>query len=171
MHCRVRKRHRVKKGFSPGMKETSPTVGKRSADIYFGALEGGVARVRAAMQKTSDYLFSTQHEDGYWAGELEADTTLESDYIMVHTLLGTAPETEREERNIECAREILRHQNEDGGWPIYHGGPSNISASVKAYFALKLAGLPQEHPALERAKKKILEMGGVTEVNTFTKIY
>jgi squalene-hopene/tetraprenyl-beta-curcumene cyclase len=149
------------------MNETSPASAKRAADIYFGALEGGVARVRAAMQKTCDFLFSTQHEDGYWAGELEADTTLESDYIMVHTLLGTATD----ERNMEAAREILRHQNEDGGWPIYHGGPSNISASVKAYFALKLAGFPQEHPVLARAKKKILEMGGVTEVNTFTKIY
>src|ERR1041384_5185319 len=134
------------------MNETSPTSAKRAADIYFGALEGGVARVRAAMQKTSDYLFSTQHADGYWAGELEADTTLESDYMLVRTLLGTASD----ERNLEAAREILKHQNEDGGWPIYHGGPSNISASVKAYFALKLAGLPAEHTALARAKDKIL---------------
>ena len=66
---------------------------------------------------------------------------------------------------------ILRHQNEDGGWPIFNGGPSNISASVKAYFGLKLAGYKPDHPALERARKKILELGGVTKVNTFTKIY
>ena len=59
----------------------------------------------------------------------------------------------------------------DGGWSIYAGGPSNISASVKAYFGLKLAGYTADHPALARARKKILEMGGVTEVNTFTKIY
>jgi squalene-hopene/tetraprenyl-beta-curcumene cyclase len=59
----------------------------------------------------------------------------------------------------------------DGGWSTYAGGPSNISASVKAYFGLKLAGFAADHPALERARKKILEMGGVTEVNTFTKIY
>ncbi len=67
--------------------------------------------------------------------------------------------------------EILRHQNEDGGWPIYAGGPSNISASVKAYFALKIMGHSADEPALERARHKILELGGVTECNTFTKLY
>ncbi len=65
----------------------------------------------------------------------------------------------------------MQHQNEDGGWSIYAAGPSNISASVKAYFGLKLAGYTADHPALQRARKKILELGGVTEVNTFTKIY
>ncbi len=69
------------------------------------------------------------------------------------------------------ANYILQHQNEDGGWGIYAGAPSNISASVKAYFGLKLAGYDADHPALVRARKRILEMGGVTEVNTFTKIY
>src|SRR5438309_5549296 len=67
--------------------------------------------------------------------------------------------------------EIIRHQNADGGWPIYHGGPSNISASVKAYFALKLMGYKPDHPVLSRARNRILAMGGVTSVNTFTKIY
>ena len=66
---------------------------------------------------------------------------------------------------------ILRHQNEDGGWSIYNGGPSNLSASVKAYFGLKLAGYTADHPELQKAREKILELGGVTEVNTFTKIY
>jgi len=112
-------------------------------------------------------LFSIQHEDGYWCGELEADTTLESDYILLHTLLGTRTP----ERTAAAAREILRHQNEDGGWPIYRGGPSNISASVKAYFGLKLAGYSAEHPVLQRARECVLALGGVTEVNTFTKLY
>ncbi len=138
-----------------------------SPELFFGVLDNASAKVRAAIDSTRNFLFSTQHEDGYWCGELEADTTLESDYILLHTLLGTVDE----KRNAKAAREILRHQNEDGGWPIYQGGPSNISASVKAYFGLKLAGFTAEHPALTRARKKILSMGGVTEVNTFTKIY
>ena len=71
----------------------------------------------------------------------------------------------------KAANYILKNQNEDGGWPIYAGGPSNISASVKAYFGLKLAGYTADHPALANARKKILAMGGITEVNTFTKIY
>jgi len=139
----------------------------QSPELFFGVLDNAAAKVRAAIDATRDYLFSIQHEEGYWCGELEADTTLESDYILLHTLLGTVDE----KRNAKAAREILRHQNEDGGWPIYHGGPSNISASVKAYFGLKLAGYTVDHPALVRARKKILDMGGVTEVNTFTKIY
>ena len=71
----------------------------------------------------------------------------------------------------KCCNYIIRHQNEDGGWPIYEGGPSNISASVKAYFGLKLTGYSPDHPVLAKARAKILEMGGVTGVNTFTKIY
>ena len=112
-------------------------------------------------------LFSQQREEGYWCGELEADSTLESDYILLHTLLGTGDP----ERFQKAANWIIRHQNEDGGWPIYAAGPSNISASVKAYFGLKLAGYQADHPVLQRARKRILELGGVTEVNTFTKIY
>jgi squalene-hopene/tetraprenyl-beta-curcumene cyclase len=82
-------------------------------------------------------------------------------------LLGTG----NPERFQKCCNWILRHQNEDGGWGIYADAPSNISASVKAYLGLKLSGYKPDHPALTRAREKILEMGGVTEANTFTKIY
>src|SRR3954470_9262815 len=136
-------------------------------ELRFGKIENFASRVAAAISACRDRLFSQQHEDGYWCGELEADTTLESDYILLHTLLGTG----NPERHQKCANYILRHQNEDGGWPIYNGGASNISASVKAYFSLKLAGYKPDHPVLERARHKILELGGVTKVNTFTKIY
>src|SRR5438876_1030542 len=149
------------------MDELSPTVPDSSPQLRFGRIEDLASRVTAAIDGARNWLFSQQHEDGYWCGELEADTTLESDYILVHTLLGTG----NPERFQKCANYILRGQNEDGGWPIYNGGPSNISASVKAYFSLKLAGYKPEHPALQRANAKILELGGVTKVNTFTKIY
>ena len=135
--------------------------------LRFGKIEGLGSRVSAAIAAARKYLFSQQHEEGNRCGELEADTTLESDYILLRTLLGTG----NQERFQKAANWILRHQNEDGGWSIYVGGPSNISASVKAYFGLKLAGYTADHPALARAREKILEMGGVTEVNTFTKIY
>ena len=70
-----------------------------------------------------------------------------------------------------AVNEILRHQNEDGGWSIYPNGPSNISLGVKAYLALKLMGWSADHPVLVKARKWILANGGVTECNTFTKIY
>ena len=135
--------------------------------LRFGKIDGLFTRVSAAIGAARNLLFSAQHEDGYWCGELEADTTLESDYILLHTLLGTG----NAERFRKAANWIIQHQNEDGGWSIYAAGPSNISASVKAYFGLKLAGYTADHPVLQRARKKILELGGVTEVNTFTKIY
>lgn len=126
-----------------------------------------LSRVTAAIDGARKHLFSTQHEDGYWCGELEADTTLESDYILMHTLLGTGDAKKFE----KACRWILDHENEDGGWPIFEGGFSEISASVKAYFALKLCGYSADHPALQRARRKILELGGVTKCNTYTKIY
>ena len=135
--------------------------------LRFGKIDGLATRVSAAMKAAREFLFAQQHEEGYWCGELEADTTLESDYILLHTLLGTGDAA----RFQKAANWIIQHQNEDGGWSIYAAGPSNISASVKAYFGLKLAGYRADHPVLQRARKKILELGGVTEVNTFTKIY
>ena len=135
--------------------------------LRFGKIDDLASRVAAAIDGARKWLLAKQHPDGYWCGELEADSTLESDYILLHTLLGTGSQ----ERFQKCANYILRHQNQDGGWPIYNGGPSNISASVKAYFSLKLAGYKPAHPAHDRARKKILDLGGVTKVNTFTKIY
>src|SRR6266571_8996646 len=151
------------------MDNTSSSSSYASAvpQMRFGKIDDLTSRVAAAIDGARKFLFSDQHEEGYWCGELEADTTLESDYILLHTLLGTG----NQERFQKAANWILRHQNDDGGWSIYASGPSNISASVKAYFGLKLAGYTAEHPALRRARKKILEMGGVTKVNTFTKIY
>ncbi|HTM36049.1 MAG TPA: squalene--hopene cyclase [Terriglobales bacterium] len=136
-------------------------------ELRFGKIDDLSSRAASAIDAARNWLLSQQHEEGYWCGELEADTTLESDYILMHTVLGTGSQ----DRFQKAANYILRGQNEDGGWPIYQGGQSNISASVKAYFSLKLAGYKPDHPALACARKKILEMGGVTKVNTFTKIY
>jgi squalene-hopene/tetraprenyl-beta-curcumene cyclase len=150
------------------MDDTSPSPSSSfPLQLRFGKIDDLASRVAAAEDGARKHLFSQQHEQGYWCGELQADTTLESDYILLHTLLGTGDP----KRFRKAANYILQHQNEDGGWSIFAAGPSNVSASVKAYFGLKLAGYTADHPALVRARKKILEMGGVAEVNTFTKIY
>src|SRR5437588_2429298 len=140
---------------------------RRPAQILFGKIDDLKSRVAAAVDGARNHLFSIQSEEGYWCGELGADTTLQSDYILLHMLLGTGDAG----RLRKAANDILNRQNADGGWGIYEGAPSNVSASVKAYFGLKLAGCTAEHPALERARKRILELGGATQVNTFTKIY
>ena len=150
------------------MEDSSPPHRASAApQLRFGKIDDLVSRVTAALDGARKRLFSVRHDEGYWCGELGADSTLESDYILLHTLLGTGDP----ERMQKAANYILRQQNEDGGWSIFAGGPSNISASVKAYFGLKLAGYEADHPALAHARKKILDLGGVTKVNTFTKIY
>jgi len=133
----------------------------------FGRLDLAMELVSEGIEKAAAWLMGQQNEQGYWCGELEADSMLEADYIYMHTLLGTGDKG-RMERAIN---EILRHQNEDGGWSNSPGGPSNVNYGVKCYFALKLMGWDAEHPVMVKARKKVLELGGVTECNTFTKMY
>ena len=133
----------------------------------FGRLDLGLDEVSEGIRKSTDWLLSLQHSDGYWCGELEADSMLESDYIFMHTLLGTGDAGKME----RAVNEILRHQNGDGGWSLYPGGPSNVSYGVKCYLALKLMGYKADDPVMVKARECVLRLGGVTECNTFTKIY
>src|SRR5579863_7820725 len=89
----------------------SASIGS-NPQLRFGKIEDLSRRVGAAVAAARKFLFSKQHEDVYWCGELEADTTLESDYILLHTLLGTG----NQERFQKCPNYILRHQYEDGYW-------------------------------------------------------
>lgn len=148
------------------MEETSATLNPKP-EMRFGKIAGIRGRVVAAMEAAQSYLFSTQHPEGYWCGELEADTTLEAEYIMMYTLLGTGDPGKMD----KGCRWMLDHQNEDGGWPVYAGGPSEISASVLTYFALKLRGYSADDPRMVRARECITRLGGPTRCNTYTKIY
>ena len=132
-----------------------------------GRIDEGLDHVGASIARSRDHILSLQHEDGYWFGELEADAMLEADYIFAHFLLGTG-EPARLQRALN---EIIRYQNAEGAWSLFPGGPSNISLSVKCYFAFKLMGWSPEHPTLVKAREWILANGGVVECNTFTKIY
>ena len=140
--------------------ETAPKV-------KFGRIDADLSEVDTAAARARDYIFSMQDPSGFWCGELEADPMLEADYIFAHMLLGTGDQ----ERFKRALTEILRYQNDEGGWSIYPGGPSNISLSVKCYFACKLMGMSADEPILVKAREWILANGGVVECNTFTKIY
>jgi len=148
----------------------STTLGRKKVGVVpkFGRIDAGLDQVAAAIARSKDWIFSQQQTDGHWCGELEADAMLEADYIFLHHLLGTGDPGKLQ----RALNEILRYQNDDGGWSIFPGGPSNISLSVKCYFACKLMGIHQlDHPVLARAREWILAHGGVVECNTFTKIY
>src|SRR2546427_11122822 len=91
----------------------------------------GKDRLDSTVEKAASLLRSLQHDDGYWLGELEADTTLESDYIFYLHVLGRFDR----KRVSKLAEYIRRRQLEDGGWNIYCGGPSEVNATLKAYLA------------------------------------
>ncbi|MDR4507327.1 MAG: squalene--hopene cyclase [Candidatus Brocadiaceae bacterium] len=121
-----------------------------------------------SIARAQEYLLNAQDKsDGHWVGILEADTTITSDYVMVMHFLGKV-----DQKKQQLAANLLReHQLPDGGWNIFYGGPAEISASVKAYFALKLAGYSSDEPFMKKAKECILTMGGIMKANCFTKIY
>jgi squalene-hopene/tetraprenyl-beta-curcumene cyclase len=123
--------------------------------------------VSEAVSRSVNHLLSQQAREGYWVGELEADTTLESDYILYLHILG---KFERD-RVRKLASYIRRRQLHDGGWNIYEGGPSELNATVKAYLALKLAGEDANSPHLRRACERVHALGGLEHTNSFTRFY
>ncbi len=128
----------------------------------------------AALHKASEYLFAQQAPDGFWCGELTADSTLESDYILLQLWLhqpeGAAWNPPSRTRIDKAARSILERQLPDGGFNIYSGGLSEVSATVKAYCALKLAGIPPDSEPLRGARERILALGGLQAANSYVKI-
>jgi len=123
--------------------------------------------VEQAVARSVRWFLSAQAQEGYWWGELEADTTLESDYILYLHILGRlgSPKTEN------LARYIRARQLRDGGWSIFVGGPSEVNATVKAYVALRLAGDPASARHMVRAKERILELGGIEATNSYVRFY
>jgi squalene-hopene/tetraprenyl-beta-curcumene cyclase len=125
------------------------------------------SRARQAIEATQRYLFSIQQPDGHWCGELEGDTILESEYMLTMHFIGKTDDPKMK----KAANNVRRHQLESGGWSIFPGGPPEVSASVKAYFVLKLVGDDPEAEHMRRARREILELGGIEACNSFTKLY
>lgn len=124
-------------------------------------------RLEKAIERGANHLLSLQTEEGYWQGELEADSTLESDYIYYLHVLGKADP----ERIAKLANYVRRRQLPDGGWSIYPGGPSELNATCKAYFALKLAGDSPYAPNLVRAREIVHRLGGLEHSNSYVRFY
>ena len=125
------------------------------------------APLRRAILQTRQWLLSAQQLDGCWVGELQGDTILESEYVLLLAYLGR----HQSESAHAAARYILDQQLTDGGWSLYPGGKVDISASVKAYFALKLTGHDPSAESMQKARAAILAHGGADAVNSFTRFY
>jgi squalene-hopene/tetraprenyl-beta-curcumene cyclase len=140
-----------------------PSAAPERAEPYL-ATDAGISDAIARAQQN---LLSQQRPDGHWCGELLVDSTLCSDFVLFMHWLGEIDVSLQD----RCARHILKRQLPDGGWNIYFGGPSEINASVKGYFALKLAGYSPDLPFMRKARENILRLGGIPRMNTFSKLY
>src|SRR5262245_47239979 len=121
-------------------------------------------RLSRAIRRSQDYILSQQLAEGFWVGELEANTTLTSEYILFRHLI-VKVDARREHKWV---RYFLSQQQSDGWWKLYYGGPSDLSTTIEAYFAMRVARVSPQAPAMQRARQFILSRGGLTQSRVFT---
>jgi squalene-hopene/tetraprenyl-beta-curcumene cyclase len=143
---------------------------EKTADLVIGAgrrpRHTPRAELNDAIRRSSRALLARQEADGHWLFELEADATIPAEFILLHHYLDRVdPEIE-----ARIAQFLRAGQGADGGWPLFRGGPLDLSGTVKAYFALKAAGDPVDAPHMIRARTAILALGGARRCNVFTRV-
>jgi squalene-hopene/tetraprenyl-beta-curcumene cyclase len=138
-------------------------------DLSLSAMEAVAsgAPLDHAVSSATDALLAAQHPDGYWLYELEADATIPAEYVLLVHYLGEIADLKLE---AKIGRYLRRIQREDGGWPLFTDGAMDVSATVKAYFALKMIGDSPDAEHMQRARRAILAAGGAEKVNVFTRI-
>ena len=120
----------------------------------------------AAVDRARDHLLRLQHEEGYWVFELEADCTVPAEYILMMHFMDEINAGLQD----KIAVYLRTHQQADGSYPLFTGGPGDISCTVKVYYALKLAGDAVDAPHMRKAREWILHQGGAARANVFTRI-
>jgi len=123
--------------------------------------------IKTAANRATRALLALQRPDGHWVFELEADCTIPAEYVLLTHYRGETVDTELERKIAVYLRRI---QGAHGGWPLFHDGDFDMSASVKAYFALKMIGDGIDEPHMKRAREAILARGGAINVNVFTRV-
>jgi squalene-hopene/tetraprenyl-beta-curcumene cyclase len=126
-----------------------------------------LAEARAALARGRDQLLSRQHAQGWWKAELETNVTMDAEDLLMREFLGIRT---REETAL-AANWVRGRQQSDGGFANFHGGPSNLSTTIEAYAALRLAGDPPEAEHMKRARELVLGMGGIEASRVFTRMW
>src|SRR5258706_1116052 len=166
--------------FFPGLSRKELFKKPRHWDKIFPASDPHIAgeeepttwQLRRSIEQAQKWLLQKQHpQEGHWLADLRADTTLESDMIMLYVFLGWQDRPQIREKIQKLGRFILHSQNPDGGWAIYRHGPSEISATFKAYWSLKLAGYGADAERLARSGECIFTLGGIRQINAYCKFY
>jgi squalene-hopene/tetraprenyl-beta-curcumene cyclase len=125
-----------------------------------------LGEIEARIASATSALLEERRDEAHWCFELEADATIPAEYVLFRHFRGEAENLELERKIAVYLRRI---QGAHGGWPLFHEGEFNMSASVKAYFALKMIGDPIEAPHMARAREAILRNGGAEQSNVFTR--
>jgi squalene-hopene/tetraprenyl-beta-curcumene cyclase len=126
-----------------------------------------IARLDAAIERSQSAFLRQQHGEGFWHAPLEANVSMDAQYIFLNRFMSR--QMTRVDRRI--VGHMLATQSDDGSWPLYVGGPGHLSDTIEAYFALKLAGLSADEPALRRAREFIRARGGLARAGVFTRTF
>lgn len=131
------------------------------------AVEGTVAQLDEAIRRTQKKFLSLQHREGYWHFPLEANVTMDAEYIFFNRFMGRNA-SKQEARVLD---HMLATQRDDGSWALYPGAPGHVSLTIEAYFALKLAGFPTDTEVMRRAREFIRDHGGLARAGVFTRCF
>jgi squalene-hopene/tetraprenyl-beta-curcumene cyclase len=131
------------------------------------AVSAGADRLDTAIVRSQAWFFGEQRPEGFWQAPLEANVSMETEYIFFNRFMGRRPEAT--EKRI--AERMLATQSDDGSWPHFYGGSGNLGNTIEAYFALKLCGLDRDEPALRRAREYIMAHGGLAKAGVFTRTF
>ncbi len=125
------------------------------------------AKLKQSLSLSQQYLLSIQYPDGYWWAELESNVTITAEVVLLHKIW----KSDRTRPMAKAEAYLRSQQREHGGWELYYGDGGELSTSVEAYMALRLLGVPASDPVLVRAKKFILQRGGISKTRIFTKLH
>ncbi len=128
--------------------------------------ELGIAAAEA-MERGRRHLLGLQRPDGEWWAELESNATMTAEHLFLLCLFDRADDATK----AKVATELLETQREDGSWPVWFGGPPDLSVAVEAYYALRLCGIPADDPRMRRTRDLVRAMGGANRARFFTRLW
>src|SRR5262245_50712487 len=152
---------------TPAAVHETPHMGPAQAASTARRADDLPARLRAAIERSHAAFLRLQDPEGFWHAPLEANTAMDAQYIILNRFMGR--QMTRVDRRI--VDHMLSTQADDGSWPLYWKGPGHLSNTIEAYFALKLAGLGADEPALRRAREFVLAHGGLAKAGVFTRTF
>lgn len=160
------------------MEWINPAVRRTRRDVVAAAVQAAEEQKERHVEaagKIATAMLDLQSDEGFWCGELTADSTLESDYILLQLWMHPPEENgtwnpPSRGRIDKAVKFILERQQPDGGWWIFPGGGSEVNATARAYTVLKIAGVDPSSEPMRKARERVLALGGLQACNSYTKL-